>query len=188
MKVKLLVARCGSSFSQQPGQVIEVGDEEGARLIDAGQAEAVVASGLRKLKVGIDGITQDVYATYRRKGKLDQVLANVERIARARAAAGSKSPASGLSISRKKLENISALSPPSSRPSSSSACSSPERKVTCVSWKSFAAAEAGLRLASCTRSRWESAWRAAQGYGLSQLAPWRAAARQPRRYSWGRTR
>ena len=43
MKIKLLVARAGAGFSQNRGDEIEVGDDEAARMIDAGQAVAAVA-------------------------------------------------------------------------------------------------------------------------------------------------
>tara|TARA_R100001244_G_scaffold296_3_gene740 strand:- start:466 stop:651 length:186 start_codon:yes stop_codon:yes gene_type:complete len=41
MKVKLLVSRAGPTISQLGGTIIEVSSDEGARLIAAGQAEAV---------------------------------------------------------------------------------------------------------------------------------------------------
>ena len=39
MKVELLQGRVGDRFSQVKGQVIEVADEEGRRLVEAGQAK-----------------------------------------------------------------------------------------------------------------------------------------------------
>lgn len=45
MNVKLTVSRGGGRLSQSAGQVVEVSEEEGARLIEAGQAEAVSAKG-----------------------------------------------------------------------------------------------------------------------------------------------
>lgn len=39
MKIKLLVARSGATESQNAGDVIEVGDAEAIRMIEAGQAE-----------------------------------------------------------------------------------------------------------------------------------------------------
>lgn len=41
MKVKLLVARCGVDFSQSPGDIVDVSSDEAARMIEAGQAEAM---------------------------------------------------------------------------------------------------------------------------------------------------
>lgn len=41
MKVRLTVSRAGGRVSHSAGEVIEVGEKEGSRLIDAGQAEPV---------------------------------------------------------------------------------------------------------------------------------------------------
>lgn len=41
MIVKLLVSRAGANFTQNRGDEIEVGAEEGQRMIDDGQAELV---------------------------------------------------------------------------------------------------------------------------------------------------
>lgn len=41
MKVKLLVSRAGPFFSQNAGEIIEVDDAEGKRLIASDQAEPV---------------------------------------------------------------------------------------------------------------------------------------------------
>lgn len=43
MKVKLLISRAGVSFSQSAGEVVEVDEAEGLRMIAAGQADAVAA-------------------------------------------------------------------------------------------------------------------------------------------------
>lgn len=43
MKVKMLVSRAGVDTSNARGDVIEVGNAEGARMIAAGQAEPVRA-------------------------------------------------------------------------------------------------------------------------------------------------
>lgn len=42
MKVRLLVARVGSFFTQNRGDEIEVGEAEAKRMISAGHAEAIV--------------------------------------------------------------------------------------------------------------------------------------------------
>lgn len=42
MKVKLLVGRASADFSQNAGDVVDVPDGEGARMIEAGQAVPVV--------------------------------------------------------------------------------------------------------------------------------------------------
>jgi len=38
MKLKLLVGRAGPGFSQSPGEVVDVPDQEAKRMIEAGQA------------------------------------------------------------------------------------------------------------------------------------------------------
>lgn len=43
MKVKLLTGRVGTGWSQEPGQVIEVADAEGRRLLQSLQAEPAEA-------------------------------------------------------------------------------------------------------------------------------------------------
>ena len=45
MKIKLLTSRAGADFVQNVGDEIEVGDAEGMRMIEAGQALPVVISG-----------------------------------------------------------------------------------------------------------------------------------------------
>ena len=44
MKVKLCVSRCGDGDPQLPGQIIDVGDDEGQRLIADQQAVAADGS------------------------------------------------------------------------------------------------------------------------------------------------
>ncbi len=41
MKVKLLVSRSGADGAQNRGDIIEVSDDEGPRMIEAGQAEPI---------------------------------------------------------------------------------------------------------------------------------------------------
>jgi hypothetical protein len=41
MKVQLTVSRAGARLSQSAGDIAEVGDEEGRRMIAAGQAIAI---------------------------------------------------------------------------------------------------------------------------------------------------
>ena len=48
MKVELLVARSGPTINQNVGEQITVGEDEGKRLIEAGQAVAVKESGRSK--------------------------------------------------------------------------------------------------------------------------------------------
>lgn len=44
MKIKLLTSRAGADFSQNRGDEIEVGADEGQRMVEAGQAELVRAA------------------------------------------------------------------------------------------------------------------------------------------------
>jgi MoaA/NifB/PqqE/SkfB family radical SAM enzyme len=55
-------------------------------------ATRLVQSGLRHLIVSGDGITQDVYAQYRKGGSIDRVLHNLETIVAAKRALGSSTP------------------------------------------------------------------------------------------------
>ena len=55
-------------------------------------AEALVDSGLDYLTMSIDGATQEVYGRYRRKGKLDLVLNNIERLAEAKRKRNKQTP------------------------------------------------------------------------------------------------
>ena len=41
MKVKLLCSRSGIDFSQNAGEEIEVSDDEGLRMVEAGQAAII---------------------------------------------------------------------------------------------------------------------------------------------------
>jgi MoaA/NifB/PqqE/SkfB family radical SAM enzyme len=63
-----------------------------ARDYDDGTLETLVASGLSELIVSVDGATQDAYARYRRGGNLERVLANMERLARAKRRLGVSYP------------------------------------------------------------------------------------------------
>lgn len=45
MKVKLLVSRAGVDFAQNVGDEIDVSDDEGVRMIEAGQAMPVRSAG-----------------------------------------------------------------------------------------------------------------------------------------------
>lgn len=42
MRVKLTIGRAGTDFAQSPGDIIEVSNSEGARLIESEQAVPVV--------------------------------------------------------------------------------------------------------------------------------------------------
>lgn len=54
--------------------------------------DAIVDSGLDKIKIAIDGVDQQAYAHYRRGGRLDNLLALTRGIAARRAATGATSP------------------------------------------------------------------------------------------------
>jgi MoaA/NifB/PqqE/SkfB family radical SAM enzyme len=56
--------------------------DNGVNLNDASGAalESVVRYGLRSMTCSIDGNSQEVYATYRKRGSLDQVIRNIETI------------------------------------------------------------------------------------------------------------
>ena len=48
MKVKLLTSRGGVGFTQNVGDIVDVGDAEGKRMIEAGQAEPHKGAGKEK--------------------------------------------------------------------------------------------------------------------------------------------
>jgi len=54
MIVELLTARATAKGPENVGDVIEVSDQEGARLIDAGQAKAVKRTKTRRTAVAAD--------------------------------------------------------------------------------------------------------------------------------------
>lgn len=54
--------------------------------------DELISSGLEYLCLSIDGATQEAYATYRKRGNLEQVLSNVRRLVERRRALGSKTP------------------------------------------------------------------------------------------------
>lgn len=55
-------------------------------------AEKLVVSGLKKIVVSLDGITQETYAKYRVRGKLEKVLYAIQALNEARKKAGVKHP------------------------------------------------------------------------------------------------
>lgn len=62
------------------------------QLMTAEKAEKLVNSGLDKIIVSIDGITQESYEKYRRGGKLSKAIDAVKLLDEAKAKAGKKSP------------------------------------------------------------------------------------------------
>lgn len=63
-----------------------------AQNLNVEKANQLVASGLGKIVVSLDGITQESYGKYRVRGKLDLVLKGIENLKRARSAARSMFP------------------------------------------------------------------------------------------------
>lgn len=57
-----------------------------------GYERNLIKSGLERLVVSFDGVSQESYSTYRRGGKIDQVIDNVERIVDAKKSAKSILP------------------------------------------------------------------------------------------------
>jgi len=60
--------------------------------LDDEKIDQLVTSGLEFICLSIDGVTQENYAHYRRKGELSLVLENVQRLVARRVALGSKTP------------------------------------------------------------------------------------------------
>lgn len=60
--------------------------------IDDAAIDELIRSGLEFLCLSIDGATQETYAHYRRKGRLDLVLANARRLLQRRRELGSRTP------------------------------------------------------------------------------------------------
>ncbi len=61
-------------------------------FLDEESAEAVVRSGLDRLIISLDGITQEVYEKYRTGGKLYKVLEGIENLGKAKRKLKSRSP------------------------------------------------------------------------------------------------
>lgn len=63
-----------------------------AHFIDEKKAEEIIASGLDRLIISIDGLTQETYEQYRRKGKLEKVIEGTKHLVAAKKRMQSKSP------------------------------------------------------------------------------------------------
>ena len=63
-----------------------------AHFIDEKKAKEIVASGLDRLIISIDGLTQATYENYRVHGKLEKVIAGTEHIVKAKKELGSSTP------------------------------------------------------------------------------------------------
>lgn len=71
---------------------ITVGLSSNLNRLDANAARRLIESGLSQLTVSIDGATQESYETYRRRGKLDTVLKNLQMLINTRRALGRTNP------------------------------------------------------------------------------------------------
>lgn len=63
-----------------------------AQLISDSYAEQTVRSGLHRIIISMDGITQEVYESYRRRGKLDKVLEGIKNLRKWREGLNSSIP------------------------------------------------------------------------------------------------
>ncbi|MDR2036416.1 MAG: SPASM domain-containing protein [Bacteroidales bacterium] len=63
-----------------------------AQLLNDDYAEKTVRSGLQRIIISMDGITQEAYEKYRHKGDLDKVLEGIQRIREWRKELKSKTP------------------------------------------------------------------------------------------------
>jgi radical SAM protein with 4Fe4S-binding SPASM domain len=63
-----------------------------AQLINDSYAEQTVRSGLHRIIISMDGITQETYEAYRRKGQLDKVLESIANLRRWRKQLKSATP------------------------------------------------------------------------------------------------
>ena len=75
-----------------------------AHFLRPERAEAIVASGLDRLIISIDGMTQETYSSYRIGGRLDKVLEGTQNVLDARRKSkGAKTPHC-MAISRRRSE------------------------------------------------------------------------------------
>jgi len=79
------------AYAKRKGIIVHTSTNGNVPLDDAG-AEALVDSGLDSLVVAVDGATQKTYEQYRKGGRLDVVLSNIEKIIRIRALKRSSVP------------------------------------------------------------------------------------------------
>jgi radical SAM protein with 4Fe4S-binding SPASM domain len=63
-----------------------------AHFINASMAEQIIDSGLNQLIISIDGLTQETYESYRKHGKLEQVLKATEWLVAAKKKKNSSTP------------------------------------------------------------------------------------------------
>jgi radical SAM protein with 4Fe4S-binding SPASM domain len=79
------------TYAKARGIVVHTSTNGNVPMNEA-QAEALVDSGLGSLVFAVDGATQKTYEKYRKGGRLDVVLANIEKIVRVRTLKGLASP------------------------------------------------------------------------------------------------
>jgi len=63
-----------------------------AHFITESKAEEIVASGIDRMIISIDGLTQETYEQYRKRGKLEKVIEGTKHLIVAKQKAKSKSP------------------------------------------------------------------------------------------------
>lgn len=63
-----------------------------AHFISEENADKIVESGLHKLIVSVDGLTQETYSNYRKEGELEKVLQGIRNIVAAKKKSGSNFP------------------------------------------------------------------------------------------------
>lgn len=71
---------------------IYTGTSTNAHFIDEKKAEQIVTSGLDRLIISIDGLTQETYESYRVYGKLDKVLEGTKHLVQAKKQLQSQTP------------------------------------------------------------------------------------------------
>lgn len=77
------------TLHKELGELIKISDEKKAvtylasnlNILNAQTAEAILTSGLKFLKVEVDGASQESYQKFRKGGKLSKVLENMQRLA-----------------------------------------------------------------------------------------------------------
>lgn len=99
---RLMLCNWGEPLlNRELGKMIRYAEQRGVFTIvstnlnvhlDENDASELIDSGLSQLSASIDGVTQETYAKYRRGGRLDLALENLERLVTAERTAGSGKP------------------------------------------------------------------------------------------------
>lgn len=74
------------------GVEIQISSNLSVRLFDEGELERLVRSGLTSLHASIDGVSQEAYEAYRKNGKVEVALKNLENIQKTKERLGSETP------------------------------------------------------------------------------------------------